>query len=85
MSFEIVKPNPAPGRLRVALFDFDGTITKQDVGNAFFRTFGGEVCSRYIEEYKGEKISAKELFRREVEALGMLDERKAREFLHQQN
>jgi phosphoglycolate phosphatase len=27
MNFEIVSPNPAPGRLKVALFDFDGTVS----------------------------------------------------------
>lgn len=64
--------------------DFDGTITKQDVGNAFFKEFGGEICSEYVAEYKAEKISAKQLFRKEVAAIGLLDEKKATEFLHQQ-
>lgn len=75
--------------------DFDGTITrlrpnrfggqaKKDVGNAFFGEFGGEICSQYIAEYKSEAISAKELFRKEVAAIGLLNEKKAIEFLHQQ-
>jgi 2-hydroxy-3-keto-5-methylthiopentenyl-1-phosphate phosphatase len=64
--------------------DFDGTITKQDVGNAFFKEFGGDICTSYIAEYKAEKISAKELFRKEVAAIGVLDESRARDFLHQQ-
>ena len=64
--------------------DFDGTITKQDVGNAFFKEFGGESCTEYIAEYKSEKISAKELFRKEVAAIGLLDEKKAKKFLHHQ-
>lgn len=64
--------------------DFDGTITKEDVGNAFFREFGGEVCTGYIADYKAERISAKELFRKEVEAIGLLDVRKAEQFLHRQ-
>ncbi|MEO8168751.1 MAG: MtnX-like HAD-IB family phosphatase [bacterium] len=54
--------------------DFDGTITRQDVGNAFFVEFGGKVCSEFVEDYRAEKISAKELFRKEVEAIGVLDE-----------
>ncbi len=64
--------------------DFDGTITKEDVGNAFFRKFGGDVCTSYIAEYKAEKISAKELFRKEVAAIGVLDVFRAHEFLHLQ-
>jgi 2,3-diketo-5-methylthio-1-phosphopentane phosphatase len=64
--------------------DFDGTITKQDIGNAFFEEFGGEICTEYIAEYKAEKISAKELFRKEVAAIGVLNEEKAKAFLHQQ-
>ncbi len=64
--------------------DFDGTITRQDVGNAFFVEFGGPICSDYVTEYKLEKISAKELFRKEVAAIEFLDERKAREFFQQQ-
>ncbi len=64
--------------------DFDGTITRQDVGNAFFVKFGGGVCSKYVAEYKAGLISAKELFRKEVEAIGLLDERKAVEWFHLQ-
>ena len=65
--------------------DFDGTITKNDVGNAFFREFGGEICDEYVAAYRAEKISAKELFRRETAAIGLLDERNARLFLRQQS
>ncbi|MDL1892011.1 2-hydroxy-3-keto-5-methylthiopentenyl-1-phosphate phosphatase [Sphingobacteriales bacterium CHB3] len=64
--------------------DFDGTITRQDVGNAFFREFSGERCSGYVAEYKAEKISAKELFRQEVAAIGVLDEGRAEDFLFSQ-
>ena len=64
--------------------DFDGTITRQDVGNAFFVEFGGGVCSEYVAEYKTGQISAKELFRKEVAAIGLLDERKAVEWFHDQ-
>jgi 2,3-diketo-5-methylthio-1-phosphopentane phosphatase len=64
--------------------DFDGTITKHDVGNAFFKRFGGDLCVELIAEYKAEKISAKELFRRETESLGQLEVKEARAFLHQQ-
>ncbi len=50
--------------------DFDETITQQDVGNAFFREFGGPSCEGIVEEYRNEKISAHECFRREVAAIG---------------
>jgi phosphoglycolate phosphatase len=32
MNFEIVRPNPAPGLVRVALFDFDGTVSLLRMG-----------------------------------------------------
>ena len=64
--------------------DFDGTITKHDVGNAFFREFGGPVCQGIVKEYKDEKISAHECFRREVAAIGTLSLQKAVAFLRDQ-
>jgi 2,3-diketo-5-methylthio-1-phosphopentane phosphatase len=64
--------------------DFDGTITKHDVGNAFFKHFGGEKCTERIAEYRAGNISAKELFRRETAALGQLDLHEARAFLQRQ-
>ena len=64
--------------------DFDGTITKQDVGNAFFREFGGPVCDAIVEEYKAGKISARECFRREVAAIGTLHKQNAVTFLKHQ-
>ena len=64
--------------------DFDGTITRQDVGNAFFREFGGPVCEDIVREYKDEKISAHECFQREVAAIGTLQRRKALAFLQHQ-
>lgn len=64
--------------------DFDGTITRQDVGNAFFREFGGDICAQHVAAYKAGEISAKELFRREVSAIGVLDESRAETFLRGQ-
>ena len=64
--------------------DFDGTITKQDVGNAFFKEFGGPVCEGIVEEYKDERISAYECFRREVAAIGTLSLQRAVAFLRGQ-
>ena len=50
--------------------DFDGTITTHDVGNLFFREFGGEACDTFIADYHQEKISAQECFRREAATAG---------------
>ena len=59
-------------RLRLFL-DFDGTVTAEDVGNAFFRTFGGAVCDAHVERYRAGLISARECFRAETQAIGLLD------------
>jgi 2,3-diketo-5-methylthio-1-phosphopentane phosphatase len=50
--------------------DFDGTVTTEDVGNAFFRHFGGSVCDDYVRDYHAGLISAQECFRRELAAVG---------------
>ena len=50
--------------------DFDGTVTREDVGNAFFRTFGGPVCDESIRAYREGSISATECFTREAAAVG---------------
>jgi 2-hydroxy-3-keto-5-methylthiopentenyl-1-phosphate phosphatase len=64
--------------------DFDGTITQCDVGNAFFEEFGGMGCAALVAAYKAGRISAKELFRKEIEALGVLDEARAAAFFRAQ-
>jgi 2,3-diketo-5-methylthio-1-phosphopentane phosphatase len=46
--------------------DFDGTITTEDVGDAFFLRFGGEGCTRHVREYREGRISARECFTREA-------------------
>ncbi len=53
--------------------DFDGTITKQDVGDALFETFGGEVCKEFVREYREEKLSAVQCFEKETAACGIVD------------
>ncbi|HUI64449.1 MAG TPA: MtnX-like HAD-IB family phosphatase [Bacteroidota bacterium] len=50
--------------------DFDGTITRADVGDAFYRTFGGPICDELVEQYRREEISAIECFRREAASMG---------------
>jgi 2-hydroxy-3-keto-5-methylthiopentenyl-1-phosphate phosphatase len=52
--------------------DFDGTITRDDVGNAFFSRFGGEQCNKLVGDYKEGRISAADCFRGETAAVGAL-------------
>jgi 2,3-diketo-5-methylthio-1-phosphopentane phosphatase len=64
--------------------DFDGTIAAADIGNRFFRTFGGSACDEYVRDYRAGKISARECFRRETRALGRLHLPAVEEFLDAQ-
>ena len=50
--------------------DFDGTITRGDVGNIFFRTFGGTACDELVRRFRAGEITARECFRGEAEAMG---------------
>lgn len=50
--------------------DFDGTITRHDVGNGLFRTFGGSACDALVARYRAGEISARECFRGEAAAMG---------------
>lgn len=66
----------------VRLFiDFDGTITRDDVGNLFFRTFGGPECDDLVCRYRAGELSAAGLFRAEAAAIGALDLDASRDFL----
>jgi len=53
--------------------DFDGTVARADVGNTFFRMFGGERCMELVRAYRAGEISAEECFRRETETIGSAD------------
>ena len=55
--------------------DFDGTITREDVGNIFFRTFGGPACDELVRRFRAGEISAAACFRGEAEAMGRVDPR----------
>jgi 2-hydroxy-3-keto-5-methylthiopentenyl-1-phosphate phosphatase len=64
--------------------DFDGTITRRDVGDAMFERFGGPQCTQIIEEYRQERISAAECFRQESNACGAVDRSELDAFLDEQ-
>jgi 2,3-diketo-5-methylthio-1-phosphopentane phosphatase len=48
------------------LCDFDGTIARDDVGNLFFRTFGGPGAERIVDEWKNGAISSRTCMEREA-------------------
>jgi 2,3-diketo-5-methylthio-1-phosphopentane phosphatase len=50
--------------------DFDGTITRTDVGNAFFRTFGGSACDELVARFRAGDIGARDCFLGEARAMG---------------
>ncbi len=64
--------------------DFDGTITRQDVGDAMFAAFGGEASTAAIDRYRAGEISAVECFRRECHACGEVDQDQLDRFLDRQ-
>jgi 2-hydroxy-3-keto-5-methylthiopentenyl-1-phosphate phosphatase len=60
--------------------DFDGTITTEDIGDAFFLRFGGARCTDHVREYREGRISAKECFTREAAEIRSLPLREAEAF-----
>lgn len=71
--------------MTVRLFvDFDGTVTKDDVGNAFFREFGGDRCDEYVRAYRAGDISAAECFALEASAMGGFRRTDAEAFVRSQ-
>jgi 2,3-diketo-5-methylthio-1-phosphopentane phosphatase len=60
--------------------DFDGTITTEDIGDAFFLRFGGAKCTEHVREYREGRISARECFTREAAEIGSLPLREAEAF-----
>lgn len=64
--------------------DFDGTITRTDVGNAFFECFGGPECGRLVAEYRQGTLSAVDCFRKEVAAVGSVNSGEACTFVRRQ-
>lgn len=64
--------------------DFDGTITRQDVGDAFFERFGGVRSVAAVEAYREGRLSAAECFRQECAACGEVDAAELDAFLDAQ-
>lgn len=75
----------SPTRPIVKVFiDFDGTITKKDVGDLLFEEFGGVRCQSYVAEYRRGDISATSCFQLESEACREIEIRVLDEFLRKQ-
>ncbi len=64
--------------------DFDGTITRQDVGDVLFERFGGRKCVEYVEQYRKGEISAVKCFHMECDACGDVELLQLHEFLNGQ-
>ncbi|HLF14105.1 MAG TPA: HAD-IB family phosphatase [Bacteroidota bacterium] len=61
--------------------DFDGTITRGDVGDALFERFGGERSLRAVEAYRRGELSAMECYVEECLACGSVPLGELRDFL----
>jgi 2-hydroxy-3-keto-5-methylthiopentenyl-1-phosphate phosphatase len=53
--------------------DFDGTITKIDVGHQVFKTFSGDMIYPLIKDWKDNKITSRELLSKECENIKIND------------
>ncbi len=61
--------------------DFDGTITRGDVGDALFERFGGADSVKAVADYRDGRLSAVSCFQAECAACGEVDVRNLRDFL----
>lgn len=65
--------------------DFDGTITKNDVGEEIFKKFlDEEIVTRIVDQLLSEKISARECWERLCESTSGIDKNKFDEFIYSQ-
>jgi len=64
--------------------DFDGTISRLDVGDALFETFGGARSVEAVEAYRAGRLSAVECFRQECDACGEIEPEALKTFLDRQ-
>jgi 2,3-diketo-5-methylthio-1-phosphopentane phosphatase len=64
--------------------DFDGTITRLDVGDTMFESFGGKRCLGFIQDYREGKLSALECFQKECLSCGEVDKKELDAFIDKQ-
>lgn len=66
--------------------DFDGTITREDIGDAVFTKFGHtETVKHIIDNLLNDKISAKECWLRLCESISYIDKRELDDFILQKD
>ncbi len=65
--------------------DFDGTITRNDVGDLIFRELGGEGYEVLVQDYLDGKIGAREYWIRECERAGIVKREAMEEIIDQQD
>lgn len=63
---------------------FDGTITREETGNSFFRRFGGTECDVILRDLHAKKISAQECLSRRVAQMGIIHVHELKQFLRTQ-
>src|SRR5258707_15217536 len=65
-------------------FFFEGPIPRRDVGDLMFETFRGPGCTEIVTDYREEKLTAVECFRKECDACGVVDKPRLDAFLDEQ-
>ncbi len=62
--------------------DFDGTITKEDTGDAIFTKFGpAEIVQKIIKDLLADRISARECWLKLCESVGFIDKKELDDFI----
>jgi 2-hydroxy-3-keto-5-methylthiopentenyl-1-phosphate phosphatase len=65
--------------------DFDGTITRNDVGEEIFRKFLAEdIVNKIVEDLLTDKISARECWEKLCRSVPAINEKEFDEFIHSQ-
>jgi 2-hydroxy-3-keto-5-methylthiopentenyl-1-phosphate phosphatase len=64
--------------------DFDGTITKGDIGDSFFEKFGGQAAVKAVQDYRAGSINAVDCFNREADACTFVSQKASNEFIDEQ-
>ena len=64
--------------------DFDGTVTKKDVGDELFRVFSRTSIESYLAEYRRGNLSAVSCYRLQAESCGSLNRRNLDDLISEQ-
>lgn len=64
--------------------DFDGTISKNDIGNKLFKKFGGNGVNQIIDDYINEKINAIEFYEKLINTCRPISKTELISFINEQ-